>query len=88
MEQKIYVENLKCSGCASTIKKGLLAIDGLENIEVDVKKSKITFLSEEDKLILAKEKLSGLGYPEAGDKNTVIHKAKSFVSCATGRISK
>ncbi|CAM1371493.1 Heavy metal transport/detoxification protein (fragment) [Tenacibaculum litoreum] len=35
-----------------------------------------------------KEKLSKLGYPEAGDKNTMVHKAKSFVSCAVGKINK
>jgi hypothetical protein len=34
-----------------------------------------------------KNKLSTMGYPEVGDSNTIIHKAKSFVSCATGKMS-
>jgi len=34
-----------------------------------------------------KAKLSMMGYPEIGDANTLLHKAKSFVSCATGKMS-
>ena len=34
-----------------------------------------------------KLKLSKLGYPEVGDVNTIVHKTKSFVSCAVGRIT-
>jgi len=34
-----------------------------------------------------KEKLSKMGYPEVGDSNTIVHKAKSYVSCATGKMS-
>lgn len=87
MEQKIYIENLKCGGCASTIIKGLNSIKGVENTVVDVENSMIGFSSEESILEQVKQKLSKLGYPEVGDKNTVLHKAKSFVSCATGKMS-
>ena len=86
MKQEIYIENLKCGGCAATIKKGLLAIDAISNVEIDVEKSIVTINSENGDLAVVKEKLAKLGYPEVGDKNTIIHKAKSFVSCAVGRI--
>jgi len=33
-----------------------------------------------------KEKLKSLGYPSIEDTNGVITKAKSFVSCATGKL--
>lgn len=88
MKQEIYIENLKCGGCASTITKGVSAIDGVENVTVNVEDSIVTFLSEEEKVVAVKEKLSKLGYPEVGDKNTLTHKAKSFVSCAVGRVTK
>lgn len=88
MKQEIYIENLKCGGCASTIIKGLLTINGVENITVDVEKSMVSFTSGNENLTAVKEKLSSLGYPQVGDKNTVIHKAKSFVSCATGKIGR
>lgn len=87
MEQQIYIENLKCGGCASTIVKGLSAISKVENVEVNVEKSLVSFSSEENQIEEIKAKLSSLGYPEVGDKNTVLHKAKSFVSCAVGRVS-
>ena len=57
-----------------------------EPVEVDVETSEVTVSHSKDVISLLKEKLSKLGYPEAGDKNTVMHKAKSFVSCAVGRL--
>ncbi|SEB98571.1 Copper chaperone CopZ [Tenacibaculum sp. MAR_2009_124] len=88
MIQKIYIENLKCGGCANTIKKGISSIEEVTNIEINVDESLVAFESPDSSLTKIKEKLSKLGYPEVGDKNTVLHKAKSFVSCATGKMSK
>ena len=86
MKTDIQIENLKCGGCAATIKKGLLSLENVEEVTVDVEKSIVSVTSEKDNLAAVKEKLSKLGYPEVGDKNTIVHKAKSFVSCAVGRI--
>jgi copper chaperone CopZ len=86
MTTDIQIENLKCGGCAATIKKGLLSLENIEDITVDVEKSIVSVTSNKDVLENVKEKLSKLGYPEVGDKNTVLHKAKSFVSCAVGRM--
>ncbi|MFD2529430.1 MULTISPECIES: heavy-metal-associated domain-containing protein [Polaribacter] len=86
MISEIKIENLKCGGCAATIKKGLLSINEVTDVQVEVENSTVTITSENENLDLIKEKLSKLGYPEVGDKNTIAHKAKSFVSCAIGRI--
>ncbi len=86
MKADIQIENLKCGGCAATIKKGILGIDGINEVTIDVEKSIVSIASEKENLDEIKSKLSKLGYPEVGDKNTVLHKAKSFVSCAVGRI--
>ncbi|MDP5105423.1 heavy-metal-associated domain-containing protein [uncultured Polaribacter sp.] len=86
MTTDIQIENLKCGGCAATIKKGLLTLENINEVTVDVEKSIVSVTSDKDNLEAVKEKLSKLGYPEVGDKNTVLHKAKSFVSCAVGRI--
>ncbi|WP_299106520.1 heavy-metal-associated domain-containing protein [uncultured Tenacibaculum sp.] len=88
MKREVYIENLKCGGCAATIKKGVSNISGVEEVDVDVEKSIVSFSSEESLLTEVKEKLSKLGYPEVGDTNTIVHKAKSFVSCAVGRVNK
>ena len=88
MNTTIEILNLKCGGCANSIKKGLHTIEGTENIEVDLETSNISLgVRDENVLTLVKEKLSKMGYPEIGDANTILHKAKSFVSCATGRMS-
>jgi copper chaperone CopZ len=86
MTTEIQIENLKCGGCAATIKKGLLSLNNVEEVTIDVENSIVSITSEKANLEGVKEKLSKLGYPEVGDKNTVLHKAKSFVSCAVGRI--
>lgn len=83
----IEIVNLKCGGCANTIKKGVLSVEGITEVEVDLETSKVNVNSESESVLKAvKEKLSKMGYPEAGDANTILHKAKSFVSCATGRM--
>ncbi len=87
MTQSIVIENLKCGGCANTIKKGILSVDGITEVTVDVDASEVTFTSKKDILDAVKIKLSKLGYPAVGNKNSALHKAKSFVSCATGKMS-
>jgi copper chaperone CopZ len=82
----IQIENLKCGGCAATIKKGLLSLAKVREVTVNVEKSIVSITSENEPINSIKEKLSKLGYPKVGDKNTIVHKAKSFVSCAVGRI--
>ncbi|WP_397444469.1 heavy-metal-associated domain-containing protein [Polaribacter sp. R77954] len=86
MKTDIQIENLKCGGCAATIKKGILGLTGVNEVEIDVDKSIVSIVTENENLEEIKSKLSKLGYPEVGDKNTVVHKAKSFVSCAVGRL--
>ena len=86
MRSEIQIENLKCGGCAATIKKGLLSLENISEVDVDLENSIVSITSSNDNISLIKDKLSKLGYPESGDKNTIVHKAKSFVSCAVGRI--
>ena len=88
MTAAIQIENLKCGGCATTIKKGLLSLNAVKEVTVDVENSIVSIISENNDFETIKEKLAKLGYPEVGDKNTVLHKAKSFVSCAVGRIDR
>ncbi|WP_299525389.1 heavy-metal-associated domain-containing protein [uncultured Lutibacter sp.] len=84
----IEILNLKCGGCANTVKKGIISIEGINEVNVDVETSKVYIDSIDESVItLVKKKLSSMGYPEIGDDNTIIHKAKSFVSCATGRMT-
>jgi len=84
----IEILNLKCGGCANTIKKGILSIEGISEVTVELESSKVTVDTNDESVILSvKKNLSKMGYPEIGDANTMLHKAKSFVSCASGRMS-
>ena len=41
----LEILNLKCGGCANSIKKGLLAVDGVVDVNVDLETSKVDFLT-------------------------------------------
>ena len=85
---KVNIENLKCHGCAATIKKGLNKFEKVNNVKVDVDNSIVEINYEDDNNIIdaIKAKLLSMGYPESGNNNR-LSVAKSYVSCAIGRIS-
>ena len=88
MQTTIHIQNLKCGGCANTITKGISSIETINNIAVNVEDSSVTFdYASDEKLIEVKEKLKSLGYPEDGEANSLMEKAKSYVSCAIGKMS-
>ena len=88
METTIHIQNLKCGGCANTITKGISSIEAIQNVSVNVDESTVTFSYEtEDQVYEVKSKLKSLGYPEDGEANTLGDKAKSYVSCAIGKIT-
>lgn len=85
----VEIENLKCGGCANTIKKGLLTVSGISNVLVDVDGSKVSFdTNSEEQVQFALSKLSSMGYPKVGESNNVLKKAKSYISCAVGKMNK
>lgn len=90
MTYQINVENIKCGGCASTIRSKLEAMKGIDKIEVDIGEGIVSVEASEDTREAVTGKLLKLGYPESGTAEGIAAakaKAKSFVSCAVGRIS-
>lgn len=86
MRKSIKIQNLKCGGCANTIKTKLAEIDKIEDIEVDIPHLQVNFsYSDEANIVLVEQKLTAIGYPPVGAKNNVVSKAKSMISCATGK---
>lgn len=86
----IGIENLKCGGCENTIVKGLKAISGVQAVTVDHANRAVVLDADSNLRQQVVDKLLSMGYPEKGsvaglDKG--IATAKSFVSCAIGRIS-
>ena len=86
MIHKIEVENIKCGGCMNSITTALLKIENVIEVTIDKEADTITINSNSDRAVFVKT-LSSLGYPEKGH-NTLLHKGKSFVSCAVGNLTK
>jgi copper chaperone len=89
MSYTIAVENIKCGGCANTIRTKLLSQALVQAVDVDIQHGQVRVEGDpetRDKVTMA---LARMGYPETGSvegMRAAAAKAKSFVSCAIGRI--
>lgn len=92
MTHKLQVENIKCGGCAQSITKKLSSLEGVGDVEVDVELGEVSFSTQADEQVdIVKQQLESMGYPEADTIHGIAAagaKAKSYVSCAVGRMSK
>lgn len=88
METKVFIQNLKCNGCANTIVSKLSALHDVADVVVNVEENSVQF-SYIDELAYenALEQLKILGYPEQGEENSFTTKAKSYMSCAVGKMA-
>jgi len=90
MQQTFQVENVKCGGCAATLKSKLLEEFGEVEVDLETIPREITLLVEEAKIDTLRAALRSLGYPMSDEKlnlfETGTTKAKSFVSCAVGKV--
>lgn len=85
----VEVENIKCGGCANTIRKRLMALPGVRDAEVMIEDGRIRIDADESRRAAVVDTLLAAGYPESGSATGVASlkaKAASFVSCAIGRI--
>ncbi len=90
MAYDISVENIKCGGCANTITTRLNEMDSIDSCDVDVEKGIVSINGDESSREQVTQLLLKLGYPESGTAEglkAARAKAKSFVSCAVGRIN-
>lgn len=92
MIKSFEVLNIKCGGCAGTVKSKLK--DRFPDIEVNLDNEprivSATINSQEDEVYLL-QTLKSLGYPsiheELGGFEGALLKGKSFVSCAVGKMN-
>ena len=91
MKQTFEVLNVKCGGCASTLTKSLKEEFGEVEVNLDVMPRQITLDVEDNQKEALKLKLRSLGYPLNSDELSGLQKAtttaKSFVSCAIGKMN-
>ena len=90
MKTTIKVQNVKCGGCASTLTNKLQDEFGEIEVNLDVMPREITLDITDENVDALHNALKGLGYPVAGESFGFIQdtsmKAKSFVSCAIGKV--
>jgi len=84
---EILVENIKCHGCANTIKREISRMENVSDVKVDVEKGAVSITHDgnaelEENMTV---KLRKLGYPLQGTGGRG-NKVKSYVSCAIGRM--
>jgi copper chaperone len=82
------VENIKCGGCAKTVKNNLNAIEGVKGVDVDLEEGRIqlSYHGDDDIKEEAMSRMIKAGYPPKGDSN-LRHYVTSYVSCMKGRMS-
>jgi len=88
---EITVDNIKCGGCAGSITKKLTSIFDTDKIDVNIEQGVISIDLDDSKKDELAKALLDLGYPEIDSVqgfDSAKAKAKSFVSCAIGKMDK
>lgn len=89
MKAVIKVQNLRCGGCAKTIHDKLNKLNGISEVVIQIEEQKISFNATTGNAVQkALETLIQLGYPKATTDNSITLKARSVLSCASGKILK
>jgi copper chaperone len=89
MQHVIEVENIRCGGCANTITHSLQKLDAVSSVSVDIETGRVTVTTDVDDRERLVAALLKNGYPEKGSAEglqAAKAKAKSFVSCAIGKL--
>jgi copper chaperone len=84
--QTVFVENIRCGGCMKSIKDSLMKLPGVSGVEVNKEEERVWVTGNDIVRESIIGKLATLGYPEKGN-NSLLRKARSLVSCATGKMS-
>lgn len=91
-KQTFEVLNVKCEGCAATLKKKLFEEFGRVEVDLEKEPRQITLEIADEQIDVLRGALKKMGYPMASEKMGFVEansaKAKSFVSCAIGKIEK
>ena len=90
MKQTYEVLNVKCGGCANTLKTKLLDEFGEIAVNLEVEPRQITLEIEDANIPALRQALKSLGYPMSDEDLSTVEgfttTAKSFVSCAVGKM--
>ncbi|CAA6821858.1 MAG: Heavy metal transporter [uncultured Sulfurovum sp.] len=91
MKQTFEVINVKCAGCANRLRTALAKDFGEVVVNLEVEPRQITLDIDTADISGLRNQLKGLGYPMSDEALSGMEgfstTAKSFVSCAVGKIN-
>ena len=91
MKQTFEVVNVKCGGCANTLKTKLLEEFGEVEVNLEVEPRQITLEIADANVPALRQALKSLGYPMSDEDLSTVEgfttTAKSFVSCAVRKMN-
>jgi copper chaperone len=89
-KQTFEVLNVKCEGCATRLKKKLFEEFGEVEVDLEKQPRQITLDISDEQIDVLRGALKQMGYPMVSEEMGFVEassvKAKSFVSCAIGKI--
>lgn len=92
MRKSFKALNIKCGGCANTIKKALTYEFGEIDVDLTQEPRVVTLeIKDKETELSFRKKMRSLGYPMEDEDIGMLTKsglkAKSFISCAIGKMS-
>jgi copper chaperone CopZ len=90
-KQTFEVLNVKCGGCASTLKKKLFEQFGEVEVDLEKQPRQITLEISDEQINVLRAALKQIGYPMVSEEMGFVEnntmKAKSIISCAIGKMN-
>lgn len=87
MTDTIYIQNLKCSGCAASITRTLQSFPEVGAVDIDFEEAAVRIeTTAPEHRAQYEQALTAAGYPPVGVENTTSRKVRSYISCAIGRV--
>ncbi|UES53510.1 heavy metal translocating P-type ATPase [Roseibium aggregatum] len=83
----LSVQGMSCASCVGRVERGLAAVEGLEDVGVNLATESAQFTATADKITAVVAKLDDLGYPARTQTVTLTIQSMSCASCV-GRVDK
>ncbi len=83
----LSVQGMSCASCVGRVERGLTAVDGIEDVGVNLATESAQFMAAPEGIAAAVAKLDELGYPARTQKVTLNIQSMSCASCV-GRVDR
>ncbi|WP_460087264.1 cation transporter, partial [Roseibium sp. LAB1] len=77
----LSVQGMSCASCVGRVERGLVSVEGLEDVGVNLATESAQFTAAPDRIAAAVAKLDDLGYPARTQTVTLTIQSMSCASC-------